>query len=98
MEGGTKVYMNGQGHMTKMAATPIYGKTFKNILLQNRKSYDLETWQAALGTQALQVHKNDDLALTLTFSTAMTMTLHTNIPSLTQLVVCIYQLLGHRLQ
>ena len=25
-EGGTKVYINGLGHMTKMAATPIYGK------------------------------------------------------------------------
>ena len=24
-EGGTKVYINGPGHMTKMAATPIYG-------------------------------------------------------------------------
>ena len=23
-EGGTKVYINGRGHMTKMAATPIY--------------------------------------------------------------------------
>ena len=26
----------------------------KNLLLQNRKSYDLETWQAASGTQVLQ--------------------------------------------
>ena len=25
-EGGTKVYINGPDHMTKMAATPIYGK------------------------------------------------------------------------
>ena len=25
-EGGTKVYINCPGHMTKMAATPIYGK------------------------------------------------------------------------
>ena len=25
-EGGTKVYINGSGHMTKMAAMPIYGK------------------------------------------------------------------------
>ena len=24
--GGTKVYINGPGHMTKMAAMPIYGK------------------------------------------------------------------------
>ena len=25
-EGGTKGYINGPGHMTKMAAMPIYGK------------------------------------------------------------------------
>ena len=27
--GGTKVYSNGPGHMTKMAAMPIYGKNLK---------------------------------------------------------------------
>ena len=32
-EGGTKVYINGPGHMTKMAAMV---KTFKNLLLRNR--------------------------------------------------------------
>ena len=48
---GEKVYINGQGHMAKMAATPIYGKN----LLQNQKSYhDLETWHVASGTQGLQ--------------------------------------------
>ena len=32
------------GHMTKMAATPIYGqKTFKNLLLQNRRADFHET-------------------------------------------------------
>ena len=31
-EGGTKVYINGPGHMTKMAAMPIYGKNLcKNL-------------------------------------------------------------------
>ena len=29
-EGATKVYINGPGHMTKMAAMPIYGKNLKN--------------------------------------------------------------------
>ena len=29
-DGGTKVYLNGRGHMTKMAAMPIYGKNVKN--------------------------------------------------------------------
>ena len=32
----------------------IWLKTFKNLLLQNQKSYDLETWLVALATQALQ--------------------------------------------
>ena len=53
-EGGTKVYINGPGHMTKMAAMPIYGKNLKHFLLQNQKSYDLETWHVASGTQALR--------------------------------------------
>ena len=53
-EGGTKVCINGPGHMTKMAATLIYGKTFINLLLENRKCYDLETWHAASRNQALQ--------------------------------------------
>ena len=49
---------------------PIYGKTFKNLLVQNQKSYDLETWHVALGTQALQLNINDDPGLTLTYFTA----------------------------
>ena len=28
-EGGMKGYINGPGHMTKMAAMPIYGKNLK---------------------------------------------------------------------
>ena len=40
-------------------------KTFKlNLLLQNRKSYDLEPWHAALGSQALYIYINDDPGLT----------------------------------
>ena len=31
LEGGTKVYINGLGHMTKMATTPIYGKNPSKI-------------------------------------------------------------------
>ena len=53
-EGGTKVYINGLGHMTKMAALRIYGKNLKNLLHQNQKSYDLETWHVASATQVLQ--------------------------------------------
>ena len=42
-DGVTKVCSNGPGHMTKMAAMPIYGKNFKNLLLWNQKADDLET-------------------------------------------------------
>ena len=52
-EGGTKVYINGPCHMTKMAATPIYGiKPLKNLLLQNRRADFHETWYVASGTPA----------------------------------------------
>ena len=33
---------------------PIYVKNLKNLLLQNQKPYDFETWHIASGTQALQ--------------------------------------------
>ena len=49
-----KVNINCLGHMTKMAAMPIYDKTLKNLLLHTQKSYDLEAWHVSLGTQAPQ--------------------------------------------
>ena len=33
-DGGTKIYSNGPGHMTKMAAMPIYGKNIKKSSLE----------------------------------------------------------------
>ena len=52
-DGGTKVCSNGPGHMTKMAAIPIYVKNLKNLLLQNKKAADLESWYAASGARIL---------------------------------------------
>ena len=43
-EGGTKV----------IAAMAISSKTFKNLLFQNHKAYDFETWHEASGNGALQ--------------------------------------------
>ena len=43
---GTKACINIPGHMTKVAAKPIYGENLKN--------HDPETWHAALGNQGLQ--------------------------------------------
>ena len=37
------IYTNELGHMTNMAAMPIYGKKLKNLLLQNQYTHDLET-------------------------------------------------------
>ena len=51
--GGTIFCSRHLGHMTKMAATPIYGKNPSNILLlQNRRADFHETWYVASGTPA----------------------------------------------
>ena len=62
-----KVYINGPGHMTKMAAR---SKIFKNLLLQNQKAYDFEIWLEASGNGALQNFINHDSGMTLTFFSA----------------------------
>ena len=49
-----KVYINGQGHMTKMAAMAINSKNLYNLFLQNQKAYDFETWHEVSGNRALQ--------------------------------------------
>ena len=49
-----KINAKNFGHMTKMAATLIYVKPFKCLLLWNQKSNGLETWYVALGMWALQ--------------------------------------------
>ena len=48
---GTKVCSNDSGHMTKIAAMPVYGKNLKNPFLRNQKADNLETWCAALCAQ-----------------------------------------------
>ena len=62
MRSGKESYINGTGHMTKMA-------TFKNLLLQKQKSYDLETWHVALGLKLYKAYINDDPGLTLAYFT-----------------------------
>ena len=50
-EDGMKIYIKGQGHMTKMAAMGINSKNI--FFLQNQKAYDFETWHEASGNRAL---------------------------------------------
>ena len=45
---GMKIYTNELGHMTNVAAMPIYGKNLKNLLLQNQQTDGLETKYVAL--------------------------------------------------
>ena len=71
-EGGKKVYINGQGHMTKMAAMAINRKkSLKIFCLQNQRANDFETWCKASVTRALQsFFINYDPGMTLTYFTA----------------------------
>ena len=63
-----KFILNGPGHMTKMAAMAIISKkTYKNLLFQNQKAYDFETWHEASGSGALQSYINHDPWMTLTY-------------------------------
>ena len=49
------MFINNPGHMTKMAAMPIYGKkTFKILLLLNQWTDFNKTWHGASGTEVLQ--------------------------------------------
>ena len=68
-DGGTKVCSNGPGHMTKMAAMPIYGKNLKN-LLQKKRPMNLNLGMQHRVLESYQVCSNDDPGLTLTYFTA----------------------------
>ena len=66
-----KIYKYDVGHMTKMAATPMYGKKpFKNLLLRNQWTDFHETWYVTLEIRPIMVCSNDDPQLTLTYFTA----------------------------
>ena len=70
-EGGKKVYINGQGHMTKMAVMAINRKkNFKNLLPQNQKANNFETWCEASVNGVYKVYINQDPVMTLTYFTA----------------------------
>ena len=51
-----KIYTNGLGQVTKMAALSIYGKNpLKNLLFQSQWTDYNRTWYVELG---MQVHRN----------------------------------------
>ena len=70
-DGGTKVCSDGPGHMTKMAAMPIYGKNLKKIFFSRTKrlmilNLGMHHWVL----EYYQVCSNDNPELTLTYFTA----------------------------
>ena len=63
--GGTNFFSRHLGHMIKMAATPIYGKTLQ---ISSPEPADFhETWYVASGTPAHHSMFNDDPGVTLTY-------------------------------
>ena len=68
---GNESCSNGPGHMTNMAAMPIYGKNLKTKIFSGTKQ--LMTLKVCMQHRILkyyQVCSNDDLGLTLTYFTA----------------------------
>ena len=62
-----KIYRHDAGHMTKMAAMPIYGKNPSKIFFSGTGgpiSMKLGMWHR--GLQPIIVYTNDDPGLTLT--------------------------------
>ena len=72
-EGGKKVYINGQGHMTKMAAMPINKKKkkcLKIFFFRTRRPMILKLGVKHLGMELYKVFINHDPGMTLTYFTA----------------------------
>ena len=70
-EGGSKVCINGPGHMTKMAAMPIYGKNpSKIVFLGTGGPISTTLGMYNRGLLPIIVCTNDDPGVTLTFFTA----------------------------
>ena len=65
---GTKVYSNGPGHVTKMAAMPIYGKKNLKIFFSGTKRpMTLKLGMQHWVLEYYQVCSNVDIGLTLTY-------------------------------
>ena len=54
-EGGTKVCINSPGHMSKMATTPIYGKTYFKIFFY--RTVSPMNLKRGMQHQGLKAHK-----------------------------------------
>ena len=70
-DGGTKVCSNSPGHMTKLAAMPIYGQNLKKIFFSGiKRPMTLKLGMQQRVLDYYQVCSNYDPGLTLTYFTA----------------------------
>ena len=71
-EGGKKVYINGKGHMTKMAAMAINRKkkTLKIFFSRTRRPMILKLGVKHQCLELYEVYINHDPGMTLTYFTA----------------------------
>ena len=70
-EGGTDVFINNPGHMTKMAAMPIYGKNpSKFFFSETTGPISMKLGMKHRGLEYYNVFINYDLWMTLTYFTA----------------------------
>ena len=70
-EGGTNVYINNPGHMTKMAAMPIYGKNPSKIFFSGTGgSISTKLGMKHCWLKHYNVYINHDPVMTLTYFTA----------------------------
>ena len=66
-----KIYQHDAGHMTKMAATPIYGKNpSKKFFSGTGRPISTKLSMLHRGLQPIIVCSNDDPGVTLTYFTA----------------------------
>ena len=70
-DGGTKVCSNVPGHMTKMAAMPIYGKNLIKIFSGTKRPMTLKLGMQHWVLEYYQVCLNDYPELTLTLTLFM---------------------------
>ena len=71
MEGGTKVCIDGPAHMTKMAATPMYGKKPPKLFFSGTGSpMILKFGIQDRGLKLYKVYISGDPGLTMTYFTA----------------------------
>ena len=69
-EGGTNVFINNPGHMTKMAVMPIYGKNPSKFFSGTTGPISTKLGMKHRGLEYYNVFINYDLWMTLTYFTA----------------------------